>query len=143
MKYMLLMNVAAGPYRISSWPPEDIQAHLRFMMRLSDDLKATAELVSAEALGGPEQARFVRAGDIPVTDGIFAESKEFLAGYWLLDVASPERARAIALAVSAAPGPGGAPLNLEIEVREVLPPLPGESRGNGGLLAGCASRSMA
>jgi hypothetical protein len=126
MKYMLLMNVPAGPYQISSWPPEDIQAHIGFMMRLNAELKANGELVAVEALGGPDQARYVRAGEIPVTDGIFAESKEFFAGYWLVDVPSPERARAIALAASAAPGPGGAPLNLTIEVREVLSASPSE-----------------
>ena len=93
MKYMLLMNVPAGPYQISSWAPEDLQAHIGFMMRLNQGLKANGELVAAEALAGPDQARFVRAGEIPVTDGIFAESKEFLAGYWLIDVASAERAR--------------------------------------------------
>ncbi len=126
MKYMLLMNVPAGPYQISSWAPEDLQAHIGFMMRLNQGLKANGELVAAEALAGPDQARFVRAGEIPVTDGIFAESKEFLAGYWLIDVASAERARAIALAASAAPGPGGAPLNLSIEVREVLSAPPSD-----------------
>jgi hypothetical protein len=125
MKYMLLMNVPTGPYQISKWPAEDIQAHIGFMMRLNAELRANGELVGAEGLSGPDRARFVRAGDIPVTDGIFAESKEFLAGYWLIDVASPERARAIALAASAAPGPRGVPLNLVIEVREVLPPLSG------------------
>ena len=124
MKYMLLMNVPSGPYRISSWAPEDIQAHIGFMMRLNQGLKVSGEWVAAEALAGPDQARFVRAGEIPVTDGIFAESKEFLAGYWLIDVATPERARAIALAASAAPGPGGVPLNLSIEVREVLSAMP-------------------
>jgi hypothetical protein len=124
MKYMLLMNVPAGPYRISSWPPEDMQAHIGYMMRLNSDLKAKGELVAAEALSAPDQARLVRAGDFPVTDGIFAESKEFLAGYWLVDVANAERANEIALAASAAPGPRGVPLNLAIEVREVLPPLP-------------------
>ena len=56
----------------------------------------------------------------PVTDGPFAEAKEFLAGYWLVDVDSPERAYAIAARASAAPGPGGAPLNMPIEVRQVM-----------------------
>ena len=56
----------------------------------------------------------------PVTDGVFPESKEFLAGYWIVDVESPERAYAIAAEASAAPGPGGAPLNMAIEVRQVM-----------------------
>ena len=56
----------------------------------------------------------------PITDGVFPESKEFLAGYWIIDVSSPERAYAIAAEASAAPGPGGTPLNMPIEVRQVM-----------------------
>jgi hypothetical protein len=69
----------------------------------------------------------VRAGrnGVPVTDGPFAESKEFLAGYWIVDVDTPERAYELAAKASAAPGPGGAPLNMAIEVRQVMSgPLP-------------------
>lgn len=85
-------------------------------------LQAAGELVSAEGLSGPDQAKLVRAGKegVPVTDGVFPESKEFLAGYWIVDVESAERAYQIAGEASAAPGPGGAPLNLGIEVREVM-----------------------
>ena len=63
---------------------------------------------------------------VPVTDGVFPESKEFLAGYWIVDVESPERAYAIAAQASAAPGPGGKPLNLAIEVRQVMSGPPPE-----------------
>jgi hypothetical protein len=59
-----------------------------------------------------------------VTDGIFPETKEFLAGYWIVDVESPERAYAIAAEASAAPGPGGKPLRMAIEVRQVLSAAP-------------------
>ena len=71
---------------------------------------------------GPDQAKRVRAGDDgkPITDGVFPESKEFLAGYWIVDVDSPERAYQIAAEASAAPGPGGEPLNMAIEVRQVM-----------------------
>ena len=60
-----------------------------------------------------------------MTDGPFAEAKEFLAGYWIVDVERPERAYEIAARASACPGPGGAPLNMSIEVREVMsaPPV--------------------
>jgi hypothetical protein len=79
-------------------------------------------LVSAEGLSFPDQAKLVRAGKDgqPVTDGIFPESKEFLAGFWIIDVDSPQRAYEIAAKVSAAPGPSGAPLNMPIEVRQVM-----------------------
>jgi hypothetical protein len=85
-------------------------------------------LVAAEGLAGPDQARVVRAGKgggPEVTDGPFPEAKEFLAGYWIVDVESPQQAYEIAARASAAPGPGGAPLNLRIEVREVMsaPPV--------------------
>ena len=78
--------------------------------------------VSAEGLDFPGQAKVVRAGNDgkPITNGVFPEAKEFLAGYWIVDVESPERAYEIAARASAAPGPGGAPLNMPIEVRQVM-----------------------
>ena len=123
MKYMLMMNVPGnGPYQIGSWPKKDIQAHIGFMKALNRKLRDSGEFVGAEGLSGPDQARLVRAGKdgAPVTDGVFPESKEFLAGYWIVDVDSPERAYALAAEASAAPGPGGEPLNMAIEVREVM-----------------------
>jgi hypothetical protein len=102
---------------------EDIRAHIGFMKVLATELKEAGELVGAEGLASPEHARIVRAGrnGAPeVTDGPFAEAKEFLAGYWIVDVESTDRAYAIAARASAAPGKGGAPLNMPIEVREVM-----------------------
>lgn len=130
MKYMLMMNVpcGGGDYQISSWAPEEMKAHIAFMIALNQDLRKDGTLVGAEGLTPPSQARIVRAGKggaPEVTDGPFAESKEFLAGYWIVDVESPEQAYAIAARASCAPGPGGKPLNLAIEVRAVMsaPPL--------------------
>jgi hypothetical protein len=90
--------------------------------------RESGELVSAEGLSSPDQAKLVRAGKdgVPITDGVFPESKEFLAGYWIVDVDSPDRAYAIAARASAAPGPGGAPLNMPIEVRPVMSAPPPE-----------------
>ena len=127
MKYMLMMNVpSGGPYQIASWPAEGIKAHMTFMKNFASRLSAAGELVGAEGLSGPDQAKVVRAGanGEPITDGVFPESKEFLAGYWIVDVETPERAYAIAAEASAAPGPGGKPLNLPIEVRQVMTGLP-------------------
>ena len=56
----------------------------------------------------------------PVTDGVFPDSKEFLAGFWPIDVDTPEEAYAIAARASAAPGPDGEPLRMPIEVRPVM-----------------------
>jgi hypothetical protein len=129
MKYMLMMNTpGGGPYQIGSWPQKDIKAHIGHMIALNKKLRAAGELVAAEGLSGPDQARLVRAGTdgTPITDGVFPESKEFLAGYWIVDVDSPARAYAIAAEASTAPGPGGTPLNMAIEVREVMSGVPPE-----------------
>jgi hypothetical protein len=123
MKYMLMMHTPSnGPYQVAGWPKKDFQAHIEFMKGFAKKLGAAGELVGAEGLAGPDQAKLVRAGKDgkPVTDGVFPEAKEFLAGYWLVDVESPERAYQIAAEASAAPGPGGTPLNMAIEVRQVM-----------------------
>jgi hypothetical protein len=123
MKYMLMMNTpAGGPYQIARWPRQDIHAHIAFMKDFARSLRESGELVVAEGLAGPDQAKRVRAGSDgkPITDGVFPEAKEFLAGYWIVDVDRPERAYEIAARASAAPGPGGKPLNMAIEVREVM-----------------------
>ena len=99
------------------------------MMQFNKALKQAGELVGAEGLAGPEAARLVRAGanGAPeVTDGPFAEAKEFLAGYWIVDVDSTARAYEIAAHASAAPGKGGVPLNMPIEVREVMSAPPAD-----------------
>jgi hypothetical protein len=127
MKYILMMNTpGGGPYQIAAWARKDIEAHMAFMKDFARELTASGELVATEGLSGPEQAKLVRAGanGEPITDGVFPETKEFLAGYWIVDVESPERAYAIAAAASAAPGPGGAPLNMGIEVRQVMSHAP-------------------
>ena len=78
--------------------------------------------MDTKGLAWPKEAKIVRAGNDgePVTDGVFPESKEFLAGYWVIDVESPEQAYQIAARASAAPGLGGKPANMPIEVRQVL-----------------------
>ncbi|WP_164012562.1 YciI family protein [Pyxidicoccus trucidator] len=129
MKYMLMMNTPErGSYQAFNWPRQDFQAHVAFMKDFIKKLGASGELVAAEGLAGPDQAKLVRAGNDgkPVTDGVFPEAKEFLAGYWIVDVESPERAYALAAQASAAPGPGGKPLNMAIEVRQVMSGPPPE-----------------
>jgi hypothetical protein len=122
MKYILMMNMKAGSSGLNSWPKKDIDAHLAYWDRLNRELNEAGELVAVEALTGPDQARQVRAGkdSVPLADGVFPESKEFLAGFWVVDVETAERAFAIAARASAAPGPGGVPLNMPIEVRQVM-----------------------
>ena len=124
MKYMLMMHAprGTGDYAVSDWSPEDFQAHMAFMHQLNHDLAASGEWVDGQGLAAPGEARLVRAGKdgAPVTDGPFPEAKEFLAGFWIVEVDSPERAYQIAAKASAAPGPGGRPLNMAIEVRQVM-----------------------
>ena len=125
MKFMLMMNAprGAGDYQINSWTPDELKAHMAFMHRLNKELIDAGERVLAEGLAPPGQAKLVKAakkGGPPVTDGVFPEAKEFLAGFWIVDVESAERAYEIAAKASLAPGPGGAPLFIPIEVRQVL-----------------------
>jgi hypothetical protein len=128
MKYILMMNTMKAGHGVPGWPKKDLQAHIAFMMGLNKELHKRGELVSAEGLSFPDQAKLVRAGEngLPITDGIFPESKEFLAGFWIIDVDSPERACDIAARISAAPGPGGAPLNMPIELRPIMSGPPQE-----------------
>ncbi|MCG5220639.1 YciI family protein [Streptosporangium soli] len=125
MKYMLLMQF--GPQSalppMDTWPAEDVKAHIEFMGGMNQKLVDAGELVEAQGLAMPDQAKIVRAGDggaAVVTDGPFPETKEFLVGYWIVDCESPERAVDIAAYASTAPGPGGEPLNMPIEVRQVM-----------------------
>src|SRR6187397_1575302 len=131
MKFMLMMNApmgSTGEYGVMDWKLDELKAHIGFMKNFADALKQEGVWVTGQGLAPPGQARIVRAGKggaPEVTDGPFAETKEFLAGYWIVDVESPQQAYAIAARASAAPGPGGKPMNMAIEVREVAsaPPV--------------------
>lgn len=130
MKFMLMMNAPRGngDWNMTSWKPDELKAHIGHMIRLYGDLKNEGVLVGAEGLAPPGEARLVRAGKggaPEVTDGPFPESKEFLAGFWIVDVESAEQAYAIAARASTAPGIGGKPMNMPIEVRQVgtAPPV--------------------
>ena len=130
MKYILMMNTSErGDYSIFNWPKKDFEAHIAYWKSLNTELEKLGELVAVEGLTSPDQAKLIRAGKdgTPVTDGVFPESKEFLAGYWIVDVESPERAYEIAARASAAPGPGGTALNMAIEVRQVMTRRPDET----------------
>jgi hypothetical protein len=128
MKYMLIMQFPLGEWktsRMSIWPEKDIKAQIAFLQQFNQELVASGELVATNGLAGPEEAKIVRAqgGGAPaITDGPFPESKEFLAGYVIVDVDSPKRAYEIAARWSSGPGPGGAPLDVPIEVRPVMSP---------------------
>ena len=125
MRYLLMMHTprGSGEYQHHAWAPADWQAHMDYLQRLNADLSSAGELVGIEALTPPAKAKLVRASGPEMaadTDGPFPETKEFLAGFWIVDVESPERAYEIAAIASAAPGPGGTPLRMPIEVRQVM-----------------------
>ena len=126
MRFMLLQNYGptdSGMGPINEWSQADIQSHIEFQIALNAELSALGELVDAQGLAGPEEARLVTSdGQHPpvVSDGPFPETKELVAGYRLVEVASFDRAVEIAARISAAPGIGGAPVSQPIEVRQVL-----------------------
>lgn len=129
MKFMLLQDYGAGVPEgtppMGEWTPDEVEAHIQFQKDLNAELRERGELVDAQALTAPELAKFVVSDGVDpvVTDGPFAEAKELLAGYRMIDVESQERALVIAARASAAPGPGGAPIRQAIEVREVMGPI--------------------
>ena len=121
---MLMMNAprGTGDYAVTKWSPAELKAHVAFMHALNEELKKSGELVGAEGLASPGEAKLVRAGSSgePMTGGVFPDTKEYLAGFWIVDVQSAERAYEIAAKASSAPGPGGKPLVIPIEVRQVM-----------------------
>jgi hypothetical protein len=126
MRFMLIQNyggVELESTPMTEWTPEEIKAHIAFQMALNQELGENGELVDAQGLAGPDQAKFVLSDGASapvVTDGPFPEGKELLAGYRIVDVESTERAVELAARISAAPGRAGAPIGQRIEVREVL-----------------------
>ena len=119
MKYMLMMN-HQGPqadFQINSWPPEDLKAHIEFMISFNQQLTDSGELVGGEGLSGPDQAKLVRAnadGSPAVTDGPFPETKEVIGGFAVVDVPTREEALRWAAKIAAA-------CRCAQEVREFMP----------------------
>jgi hypothetical protein len=129
MKYILLMaGTKAGVDTYRTWSKSDVQAHFAYLKEVNKELSESGEFVANEPLAVPHQAKVVRAGrnGVPITDGVFPEAKEFLLGYWIVDVESPERAYEIAARISAGPGPGGEPTSMPIEVRQIMSTTTGE-----------------
>ena len=122
MRFILMMSgTKAGVETYRAWSEKDRQAHMAVLKSINKELSESGEFVVTEGLAGPDQAIVVRGmrDGMPLTDGIFPESKEFLLGYWVVEVKTPEQAYAIAGRISGAPGPGGVPTNMPIEVRQI------------------------
>jgi hypothetical protein len=123
-KYLLIVDYRPGAVAtpMDEWAPDDVKAHMDYYGALRQELLDSGELFDQHALTGPEFAKEVTSDGGPpvVTEGVFPESKEFLAGFQIVDVASEQRAFDIAARVSAVPGPGGVPLQQPIGVRRVM-----------------------
>src|ERR687893_907850 len=125
-KYLLLKHYRGAPAAVNDvpmdqWTPEEISAHMQYMQDFAARLERTGEFVDGQALS-PE-GTFVRydgEGRPPVTDGPFAETKDLIAGWMVIDVDSYERAIQLAGELSAAPGAGGEPIHEWLEVRPFL-----------------------
>jgi hypothetical protein len=121
MKYILLMaGTKSGVDTYRKWSKSDVEGHYAALQKINKELTDSGEFIATQGLAMPHEAKLIcgEKNGLPVTDGVFPESKEFLLGYWIVDVATPERAYAIAGRISAAPGPGGVPTNMPIEVRQ-------------------------
>jgi hypothetical protein len=124
-KYLLIQNYEGGVCTepMGTWDPADIRAHIDFQQGLNAELTESGELVDAQGVAGPEQAKRVTSDGTAapvVRTGPFPESSPLLAGYRIVDVESEARALEIAAKTSAAPGPAGVPLQQPIEVRQVM-----------------------
>jgi hypothetical protein len=127
MKYLLLKHYRGGPAPavdhgpMDQWTPEEVDAHMQYMHDFAARLEQTGELVGGQALA-PEGAfvRYDGEGRPPVTDGPFAETKDLIAGWYVIDVDSWDRAVQLAGELSAAPGRGGKPMHEWLEVRPFL-----------------------
>ena len=127
-KYLLLKHYRGGPTPIMEdmppmdrWTPEEVDAHIGFMRDFADRLRGTGEYVDGQALAA--DGAFVRSdgeGRAPVVDGPFAETKDLIAGWMIIDVESWDRAVELAGELSAAPGPNGEPIHEWLEVRPFL-----------------------
>ena len=129
MKYILMMmGTKAGYAWYAEWSKAELEAQFAFMHAFNEELRDAGVLVATEGLGFPDEAKIVRAGSNgePITDGVFPEAKEFLAGYWIVDVDGPEQAYELAARISAAPGRKDRG-NQPIEVRRVMSGPPDES----------------
>jgi hypothetical protein len=126
MRYMLLQSygpAGADCPPISEWAPDDIRAHIEFQHVLNAELLERGELIDAQGLAGPEQAKFVTSDGISapvITDGPFPRGQGTAGrvpdrGRRVTREGGRDRAR-----ISAAPGANGAPIRQAIEVRAVM-----------------------
>ena len=146
-KYLLIVDfqpgVAESP--MEDWQPAEVEAHLDYYRVLLRELQASGELLKSEVLTGPDLAHVVTSDGINppvVTDGPFAEFKEWIAGYEIVDVESEARAIEIAARLSAVPGPGGRATQQPIQVRRIMDDAPSTAAEMDAFLETAAGRAI-
>jgi hypothetical protein len=129
-KYLLLKHYRGAPTAVNDvpmdrWSPQEVSDHIRFMDDFAARLERTGEFIDGQALA-PEGlwVRYDGEGRPPVTDGPFAETKDLIAGWMIIDVDDQERAVELAGELSSAPGDGGRAIHEWIEVRPFLGAVP-------------------
>lgn len=135
MKYMILTfasqqnydEMIGRPSAEPAWTPEDFAAVGAFMHAFNQELLDSGELVETRGLSAPVHTRRVtlREGAPVVTDGPYAEAEEVLAGYWVVDCDSFDRATAIAARLATCPGPEQIRARAFADVRPIDEQQPG------------------
>ena len=129
MKYLLLKHYRGSHEPLDcapmdQWTPGEVEDHIQFMRDFAERLQANGEFVDSQALA--PDGMWVRsdADGQPVTDGPFAETKDLIAGWMVIDVDSEARAVELAAELSSAPGPSGEPIHEWLEVRPFISHVP-------------------
>jgi hypothetical protein len=106
----------------AEWSPEDFAAMGTFMEAFNRELDKSGELVETRGLDAPVHSRRIqlKAGLPVVTDGPYAETQEVLAGYWIVDCASFDRATEIAAKLATIPGPDSVQARAYADVRPIV-----------------------
>jgi hypothetical protein len=125
-KYLLLKHYRGAPAPVNDvpmgqWAPDEVEAHIKFMQDFAAKLERDGEFVDAQALS-PDGVwvRSDGAARPAVVDGPFAETKDLIAGWMVIDVDSYERAVELAGELSAAPGANGEPIHEWLELRPFM-----------------------
>jgi hypothetical protein len=129
-KYLFLKHYRGAPKGVNDepmdeWTSDEVNAHIAYMNDFADRLRGTGEFVDSQVLSiEGDWVAYGGEGKPPVTDGPFAETKDLVAGWMMVDVSSRDRAYGLAAELSAAPGKGGRPIHEWLEVRPVMGDAP-------------------
>ena len=129
VKYMILtfasqqdyQGLTGQPSSQPTWTLEDWAALGAFMNAFNQELVDSGELVETRGLSAPVHTRRVQLKEgVPVvTDGPYAEAEEVLAGYWVIECDSFDRATEIASRLASCPGPAHVRARAFADVRPI------------------------